>query len=88
MCDNETVDIPIQNVKILNEEDNFDKNYSRAIPALFAFNFLKNVEQKNYVSEKEKNSWMMIEQKAIKWLKKQMDRVNIEQIIIDTQKVI
>lgn len=36
----------------------------------------------------KKNSWMMIEQKAINWLKKKLNGFNIEQIIAETQKLI
>ncbi|KAK8840703.1 von Willebrand factor A domain-containing protein 5A [Tritrichomonas musculus] len=34
------------------------------------------------------NSWMMIEQKAINWLKKKLKGINIEQIIAEIQKAI
>lgn len=36
----------------------------------------------------QRNSWMMIEQKAINWLEKQLHGVNIENVIENTQKLI
>ena len=39
-------------------------------------------------SPNQRNSWMMIEQKAINWLEKQLHGVNIENVIENTQKLI
>lgn len=39
-------------------------------------------------SANEKNSWLMIEQKAIEWLKKTLPNVNVEEIIAKTESLI